>query len=66
MLGSHSALGVFQLLDCTRLKIDDSLILYVLHMRLRSESSVLRKVAITSLATLSEKPKQVSRGSQAQ
>ncbi|XP_033928448.1 uncharacterized protein [Melopsittacus undulatus] len=27
-------------------------------MRLRSESSVLRKVAITSLATLSEKPKQ--------
>ncbi|XP_033928444.1 maestro heat-like repeat-containing protein family member 6 isoform X3 [Melopsittacus undulatus] len=47
-----------ELLDCTRLKIDDSLILYVLHMRLRSESSVLRKVAITSLATLSEKPKQ--------
>lgn len=66
VLGSHSAPGVFQLLDCTRFKTDDSSILHVLHMQLHSRSSVLRKVAVTSLAMLSEEPEQVSRGSQAQ
>ncbi|XP_061301309.1 uncharacterized protein LOC133265111 isoform X3 [Pezoporus flaviventris] len=58
VLGSHSAPGVFQLLDCTRFKTDDSPVLHVLHTHLRSRSSVPHKVAVTSLATLSENPEQ--------
>lgn len=66
VLSSHSALGVFQLLDCARFKTDSTPILHVLHVHLHSTSSVVHRVAVTSLATLSEKPEQVSRGSQAQ
>ncbi|KAM9508636.1 maestro heat-like repeat-containing protein family member 6 [Guaruba guarouba] len=58
VLSSHSALGVFQLLDCARFKTDSTPILHVLHVHLHSTSSVVHRVAVTSLATLSEKPEQ--------
>ncbi|XP_030326589.1 maestro heat-like repeat-containing protein family member 7 isoform X2 [Strigops habroptila] len=50
------AIVVFiELQDCTSFKIDNGPILHALRMQLHSRSSVLRKVALTSLATLSEK-----------
>ena len=56
-------LGVFQLLDCVDFEqhIDDC-ILNLLESHMHSQSSVLRRMAVTSLVLLSTRPKTVSGG----
>ena len=56
----------FQLLDCTDFEDVSDHVLYVVHIHLRSKNLVLRRMAVTSLVTLSGRPEQVSRGSRAQ
>lgn len=51
------------MLDCVDFEqLVNDCILDVLHSHLRSQSSVLRRMAVTSLVTLSARPKMVSGG----
>lgn len=56
----------FQLLDCTDLGHITDHIMSILQCHLQSESSLLHRMAMTCLVTLSQRPEKVSRSSRAQ